>query len=269
MLRRDPAAMLSSTAPGRNMWCLLARCLLIAPLSIQGERRTLNAPVEPGTSRAWALATTAVIFERNGGRHDLLAGAELNDATEAEAVALLKDDWGIETTEHVDNAAGNLFYDGNRTYYLKEMKELSKLNKRQFEQRLEAEKDPFETLRMKALREHAPRALAMKGGLLAWDSCRMIALYRWGFCAGYYTEEEAWTKIDPIARELQKGYASWEELGEAYFIGRECWLPNTNADTLEALEKLKKDPKSPFKTTPWNLKLGRIDKPEKRAPAKK
>lgn len=256
---------------GRWILCCLLLAISAATAggtSVQGKT-TKNAPVEPGTPRAWALATTAVLFERNGERHDLLAGAELSDASEKEAQDLLEESWSVKSVDELDAVVGNLFYDGHRIGFLKDMKELAKLNHRQFEQRLESEKDPERALQLKALRENAPRALAMKGGLLAWDSCRMIALYRWGFCAGYYSEDEAWLRIDPIAKELQKSYASWAELGEAYCIGRECWRPGTNAETLAAFEKLKTDPKSPFKTTPWNLKLGRIDKPEKKPASKK
>ncbi len=56
--------------------------------------------------------------------------------------------------------------------------------------------------------------------ILAWDYARYIALCRWGYQAGYITEDEEWQKIMPVARLLQKTFDSWDDLGQDYLIGR-------------------------------------------------
>ena len=117
--------------------------------------------------------------------------------------------------------------------------------------------------------KNAKRVLALKGGVAAWDHARAVALCRWGYAAGLLSEDDVWKRIEPIAKELQTLYASWEEMNDAFLIGREAWHPGENAETLAAYDKLVKSEKSPFKTTPWNTKLGKFDKPEKRKDPKK
>lgn len=144
------------------------------------------------------------------------------------------------------------------------MQVFSKMSEKDLQKHVSKLVDAEEQELARTLWKHAPRVLNSKGGLTAWDHARFVALCRWGFAAGYLTEAEAWKKIEPIARDLQKVYGSFEELGEFYCIGRECWRPGKNATTEAALEKLKTDASSPFRTTPWKLKLVKLDKPEKR-----
>ena len=59
--------------------------------------------------------------------------------------------------------------------------------------------------------------------ILAWDLGRNIALCRWGYDAGFFTEEEAWEKIMYYAKLIQPLYCSWEEYGYDYYMGRVFW----------------------------------------------
>jgi hypothetical protein len=60
-----------------DMKCQMADGSVAAILSGADATRARNsaAPVTPRSPHAWALATTAITFEFNGGRHDLLTGS--------------------------------------------------------------------------------------------------------------------------------------------------------------------------------------------------
>lgn len=59
--------------------------------------------------------------------------------------------------------------------------------------------------------------------IAAWDYDRYISLCGWGYIAGYLSEEEAWQRIMPAARLLQKTFESWIDLGKNHVVGREFW----------------------------------------------
>ena len=98
-------------------------------------------------------------------------------------------------------------------------------------------------------------------GLIGWDYARYVSLCRWGYVAGYLSEDEAWVRIMKAARLLQQTYGSWRELGENYLIGREFWSPAQtarNGQLYEAtFQRLVSDPQSPWVRLPWRTPLGK------------
>jgi len=103
--------------------------------------------------------------------------------------------------------------------------------------------------------------------ITAWDYSRYVSLCGWGYIAGYLTEDEAWQRIMPAARLLQRTFTSWEELGKNHVVGREFWsLKQTqkNGDqTRQCFEKLKTDPASPWRTLDWNMNIATPQKAQK------
>ena len=59
--------------------------------------------------------------------------------------------------------------------------------------------------------------------LLAWDFGRGIMLSTSGFAVGYLTEQEAWSYMKSFGDEIGKHYASWQDYGLNYLIGRVFW----------------------------------------------
>ncbi len=100
-----------------------------------------------------------------------------------------------------------------------------------------------------------------KKSLLSWDLVRYIALCRWGYVAGYLSEDEAWQRIMPIARKLQKNYHSWKRVGDNYIIGRKFWsytqTMKNGDEYINALNYLCADKSSPWRTLPWKMDLGK------------
>lgn len=253
---------------------LLLACLLAVPLFATEPVQETSAPaykpdVEPGTSRAWALLTCSVLWERNHFTHDQLAGFTIDAKTKAEAIRVLKDDWYIETYDDLMKQLDWVRREGHRKEWEKWTKELGKLSAQELENRLKRLESEDDRTATRIFWTAAPRVAKLKSGLLGWDLSRYVSACRWAYGAGLITEPVMWELIEPVAKQIQKAYSSWEELGLAYCAGRELFRPGKNADTEAAFETLKTGEKSPWKTTAWNLKLVKLDKPEKAPPAPK
>jgi hypothetical protein len=234
--------------------------------ALSGQARDADELVAAGTSRAWALLACSVLFERNGSSHDLLAGGKRSPEAVAAAKSLLEKDWDITKAGDLLEQLEWLEHRGHRAEFEKDFRELRGLTEKQVDDRVARFPDVGDREVVKARWRNAPRAAKLKGGLVGWDLARYVALCRWGYAAEYLSETEAWKQMNNVVNDLQKAYKSWDELGEAYCIGRDCWRPGTNKETVDAFERLKSAENSPWKSTPWNLKLAPLDKVQKPVP---
>lgn len=57
----------------------------------------------------------------------------------------------------------------------------------------------------------------------AWDLLRFLLVARLGASAQYLTEDDSWTRIEPIALRLQATYGGWTEMAQAYVVARRQW----------------------------------------------
>jgi hypothetical protein len=223
--------------------------------------------VEAGSARAWALLICSVPSERDKFRHDILSGAVMHAGNvqalrtllevkfkaknAAEAVKLLDK---VTTGEGLHGPLNKLFRDFEQT----------KLT----EEQLQYLEDREQRELMLVLLKHCKRALQVKEGMLAFESVHYAMLCRYLYGAGYISEADVWKRLDPVAKKLQKSYASFEAVGEIYAIGVELTDQSAAEKTWAAWNKLKDDEKSVWKSAPWNLRLGSLAKPEIVAPKK-
>lgn len=230
------------------------------PLAALDARPPQQPLLSPG--RAWALATTAVLFERNQDRHDLLGG---RDRTPENMLfvkrAILAQWWGITNRAELLDVLSTLELGGHRREFAEMGVLLASLSSTQYQDMLESTKQDEDLLhRIHVVKQHY--AMLGKKSLVGWDAARYVSLARWGYLVGYLTEEEAWKSIMSKARFLQKTFQSWKDLGENYLIGREFWsLTQTKRDGLsyqEAYNRLLTDPKSPWNRYPWDLHLDEL-----------
>src|SRR5262245_20458401 len=110
-------------------------------------RRAQHRPKKNGP-----LATTGILTEMNGRRHDMLGELESTEANERMIRSQLSYWWGINTRDDLLN-------------------------------------------QLDCLRLYEPNA---------WDLVRYINLCRWGYAVHFFTEDEAWDRIMPVARSLQQ-----------------------------------------------------------------
>lgn len=221
----------------------------------EAPKRPEPTAFEPGSPRAWMLLTSAVLFEQNGERHDLLAGGVIDFDLQVEHARILWSDWRIRDRKGLLEQIEQLEKDGDRDTLLANCETMAKLTPEEVKQRVAAATSDEMRAQLEAYVKHAPKVLAHPAGLIAWDHARAIALCRFGYTAEMLTEKEAWATIDRLARGLQKGHASWDELGELYCIGRELWDPTSPRKTWAAYRRLSEDPKSPWKSIEWKLDL--------------
>ncbi len=208
--------------------------------------------------KAWALATTAVLFETNGDRHDILGGREKTPENMNVWKNSLIEWWGIRNRQDLYGMLRWLDMSGHRRSF-------DKMSKIMTTFKTEAAFDSMVASLMDEERKNQWKVIRWywyqngEKSILAWDYGRYIALCRWGYLVGYLDEKEAWALIMPIARLLQKKFKSWDDLGENYLTGRHFWSLKHFNDTgwyyFQAKKKLLEDPKSPWRTIPWDLPL--------------
>jgi hypothetical protein len=170
----------------------------------------------------------------------------------------LRDAWGIRNRSDLLRVLAQLEAGGHRKGFDEHGAVFLRLKPDDLEAtRAQLSHNPVALRRIDVVEEHFT-ALGEKS-IAGWDYGRYVALCRWGHLMGYLTEDEAWERIMPVARMLQRVFDSWEDLGENYLIGREMWSPDetdrTGDAVREAFERLRTDPESPWQKYPWDLEL--------------
>jgi len=249
----------------------LAVCAALAACSREEPAPRAAAPVAPAPAvasappapalapaRAWALGTSALLTERNRERHDLLAGGPRTEERAREWRENLVEWWGVRSREDLLQTLEWLAAEGHRREFERLGAELARLGDDEIKALLASRGyDDEATQKVEVVTRWYGRLGAKS--LLGWDYARYVALCRWGALVGYLSEEEAWARIMPAARRLQRAFGSWRELGENYLIGRRFWsLRETRASGRlyeEAYRRLLEDPQSPWTRYAWDTSL--------------
>ncbi len=209
--------------------------------------------------KLWALATCAVLTESNRMRHDLLGGCE-RTAEEAERQQKsLAEWWDVHNRDDLLKTLKWIEHGGHRQQFDKIVAVLAEgtlAQLKEVQERCETDQAKFNRvlIALKFGKEFGAKSIA------AWDYDRYVALCGWAYVAGYLSEEEAWQRIMPAARLLQKTFNSWEDLGKNHVTGREFWswqqTQARGALTRQCYNKLLTDKTSPWVQLKWNLELG-------------
>jgi hypothetical protein len=246
-------------------------CLAILPLCVPATSVQKPAPkekielpadvvVEAGSSRAWALMTCAVPFQRDNFKHHLLAGADLNENNVKALRTALELSENVTKRIELVMVLDKLVENGRQAQVVSMFKTIRDLKLTEADLDHFPDKTTAEFIR--PLLKHSKRISKDKNGILGYDCVRYITLCRWGYGAGYLTEKEAWRRIEPIAKKLQKAYDSWVDAGEIYAIGTDIFEKHQAEKTWAAWNALKSDEASAWKSVPWDLKLIPLDRPE-------
>lgn len=207
--------------------------------------------------KIWALAASAMLAEGNNEPHVLLARERSEEYIQAYR-RLLDQSWGIKGRSDLLSNLGWLEQGGHRAEFEQMGAQIDELDEAQYNAVLAKYQDYPDTYQRIVVVRKYHRILGAKS-ILAWDFCRYINLCRWAYIAGYITEDEAWAKIIPIARQIQKSFSSWQEMGEDYLIGREFWSYTESQRSGEKYrniyQKLVSDASSPWHYSAWNLNL--------------
>ena len=193
-------------------------------------------PMTPG--RARGLATSALIVEVNGGRHDLLgAGFRAEDARATLALA-----WRSNDRASVRRTLVWLENEGDR---------------RRWETMLQAFEEGDPDLEDAAIADPGLRAELevinrygqRNRSLVAWDFCRAVALVRFGFAGEFLSEPESWQWVERFGALIRSSFSSWLEMSDNYLVGREFTSGPPDAELKQAYVSLI-DPTNG--SSPWN-----------------
>jgi hypothetical protein len=208
--------------------------------------------------KAWALALTGVLSEKNGARHDILGGEESTPKNIRDQKLVLEEWWGIQSRKDLLESLQWIDQGGHRTQFERLGAAVARMMEEKYnEHLLKAQNNPQFSQQLRTVRKHYDR-LGRKS-ILGWDYARFISLCRWGYLVIYLNENEAWNCIRPAARLLGKTFESWKDLGENYLIGREFWSYDETMRTGElyrvAYRNLLTHPDSPWNRLPWDVNL--------------
>jgi len=208
-------------------------------------------------SKAWAIGCSAVLIERNHEQLDTLATRQITKSNVDSVKELLDTFWGIKSNKDLMESLSWLETGGHRRQFDQAVFEVTSLSDEQFKI-LAGKTGNYDGLQKIQLAREYGKKLS-KTSILGWDYCRYIAVCRWGYTAGYISEEDAWAKIMPVARELQKTFNSWEGLACNFIIGRQFWsykeTLESGPDIEDAVVRLLDMPSSPWNKYPWNMNL--------------
>lgn len=146
----------------------------------------------------------------------------------------LSDGWGIDDRESLLKVTKKLLKAGDRYTYFDNLYGLSR--ERVTKDILSANEDAViafsnftEMGKYKCLGTFYAYNNA-RNGVDAWDYCRCIRLYAFGYMCGYITYDEYLSYSEPIMTQTKKQYDSWVELYESYGYGYMIFLGRNDVD---------------------------------------
>jgi hypothetical protein len=209
--------------------------------------------------QAWALSTSAILAYVNGAQPDLVGMAPATPETISDMKRLLSTSWGVNNRADLLSALQWIDDGGHRQDWDRLLKAVGGLTESQMSAVMDkVAGDPEATRQIELVRQYG--TVFDRKSLLGWDYSRYVLLCRFGYHCGYLSEAEAWNRIMPVARMLQKTFSSWADLGENFLVGREFWSSaetlRTGAEVEAAYQTLLDDPFSPWKWNLWDEDLG-------------
>jgi ankyrin repeat protein len=230
----------------------------ITALHIIPQRHEGAAPL--AKDKGWALAVSAIYAQTKGWDLQSLGGQEKSSA---EPRSTLREDWNITNKQDLLAELQWLREEGDRKAYQEAGGKYAAMSDAEFAKSLSA-LDEDKALSGRAMRENY--AKWRDRSAVAWDLCRYSYLVQMAYDAKYLKEDEAWNFLLANAREMQKHFSSWREMGQNFLDGRYIWAGERAANHENCYKLLANpaDPNSPWNNIPWNYDLAE----QKAAPGK-
>lgn len=207
-------------------------------------------------AKLWAVACTSSLYTNRSCGNNSLAGAIPNDDLADGQRKTLSKFWGIDSRDQLLVMLKRLLKDFDNERWQQMRKQAnSPAAVLQFRHRWVSSEDYNYALKL--LREHGDEY--GDRGLQAWDYCRYMNICRGGYQAKYISEDEAWALMMPMAARIQTLAKSWAQLESEYLVGFSFWsrsvLARKEWHYMRNVNRLLKDPTSPWVKLEWNTKL--------------
>jgi len=178
-------------------------------------------------AQLWAISLPGIMTEANSSYRSSLNASAMNESQRNVWLNVLSRDWGITTREELLETLNDLERGGHPDA-LKEIKGIINevLNVQTDASAVQAVINSYlwdETKWNRFRYVFTNWDKYQNVTLWGWNLARGVSLCRWGYQAGFMEEGEAWKRIFHIAETVQPLYASWEEFGWDYFMGRLFW----------------------------------------------
>ena len=177
-------------------------------------------------AQLWAISLTGIMTEVNNSNRNSLNTSAMDETGKNIWLEVLRRDWDINTREELLETLDRMEAGGHAASF-GEIKDIhyeimlaaNEMAVREIINRVDWDHTKYSRFMYVSANWNSYYNRTIK----AWDLGRNISLCRWGYNAGFITEQEAWEKIFHYAKIIQPLYNSWEEYGYDYFMGRLFW----------------------------------------------
>jgi ankyrin repeat protein len=211
-----------------------------------------TTPLTP--AQAWVLAIDAIYNQTQGNNHYFLGSQDEHYPSAFQSG--LKDNFGITDKASLAKELDYLSSTGTRAQAQIDGAKEAALSDKDFEAAFKfLPWNPEAEARARATRKSYLKWKTQSG--MGHDLCISVRLVNEAYVAGYLNDEEAWSLLMPIGRQVQKNFNSWEELGENSLDSYEMahGVRETGFEACFQLLSNPKDPNSPWNECPWNTDL--------------
>lgn len=217
-----------------------------------------SATPESDPNRRFALAVGAINGEQLTANVDSLeTGVERQRLIQG-----LSENWDVTSSESAQSTIDWLLREGHRVYF-KDVVAIARGPKNGWRQAAQKFDEPDRVLEYVEHWSETEAELRSAGmltseqdvarGIASWDFGRAINVARMAYDAGYLSRDEAWAAISQAAALARPAFASWEELGRSYILGRAMWsgAGMTLDGLIDITKKLLVDAESPWTEIRW------------------
>lgn len=230
---------------------------------IQLIRQTINSK-KVAQRTLWINGTHAVLATLNDWNLKLFGGDFPPDSIPIQdSVKVLEEQWGIHNKEELNNMIYRLRNGLHNPYALQEIYSngINTMTQKQFNTYIQTIDSELTVIQFKNLYDSYQRF--GDNAIMGWDLSRATALCAFGYRAGFFTYEEAFSLATEISKQIQKTFNCWDDFYDSYMYGFVFWIegdisnPDYNYNynsRLQIISSLKKDPNSSYYLD-WNLNL--------------
>lgn len=159
-----------------------------------------GAPPARTLAQRWVLATQGILTQKFNANH-LRVGGMPRPLCSHFGALFLRRDWGVRHANEAKECLAWLLREGHREAY-------------------------------------ASRLGCSADELYGWDLVRASAVAGWAYLAYHLDLETAWATMVESARELQRRFTSWQEVGTSYGLGRAVWQSGESSEIADLCAKL-------------------------------